>query len=74
MKKYSQEELNIVRPDLIILPSVVLCSGINIHVTVTANIRWAGSGQLRGSNVWTTLANVPNLAEMILYIDSACCT
>ena len=51
MKKYSQEELNIVRPDLIILPSVVLCSGINIHVTVTANIRWAGSGQLRGSNV-----------------------
>jgi len=47
--------LNIVRPDLIILPSVVLSSGINIHVTVTTKIRWADSGQLRGSNLWTTL-------------------
>jgi len=47
--------LNVVRPDLIILPSVVLSRGINIHVTLTTNIRWAGSGQLRGSNLWTTL-------------------
>jgi len=72
--------LNVVRPDLIILPSVVLSSGINIHVTVTTKIRWEGSGQLSGfkpMNYFDThnmLATVTNIAEMILYIDSACCT
>ena len=68
--------MNVVRPDLMILPSVVLNSGINIQVTVTTNIRWEGSGQLSGfkpMNYFDThnmLATVPNLAEIILYIDS----
>ena len=59
-----------------ILPSVVLSSGVNILVTVTTNIRWEGSGQLSGLkplNYFDThnmLATVPNLAEIILYIDS----
>jgi len=47
--------LNVVRPDLIMLPYVVLSSGINIHVTVTTNMRLEDNGQLLGSNLWTTL-------------------
>ena len=80
MNTLSQDELSVVRPDLIILPSEVLSSGIRIHITVTTNIRWAHSGQLSGlkpMNYFDThnmLATVPNPAEMILYIVSACCT
>jgi len=71
--------LNVVRPDLIILPSVVLSSGINIHYNgndlYTIGGQWTVVG-FKPMNYFDThnmLATVPNLAQMILYIDSACC-